>query len=752
MNLNKIKEISKNIEYITDNYSGDENYDQLKTIFLNLMELLGYDETKMVTPGFVLGTETIFDICLKTDTYDVGSDYIYICYEEYNSNISNSIDKVKTVVLYNTNIEDTKTKYYLISNGVAIQVYSNKAIGSCITNIKDLGVIDLRNIENNIDLLEKFEQKSQEILNYEQEIDEDLKIEEKEIKKETKIINKDFFKSKINEISEKINLKNKDLLKKIGLISIPIIFIIIIFNFLFFDGTKNQNIPNKINEESVSNESENNQIDLNKALEDSKKSNDVNYLSIKSILDLQVTNEKIDIKFISDLPENTIVKLGIFCGNDSSYIYFKTLQNGTGNTSFDIPSTWSEEKITVAAYLKFDEDGYIQNKDVIKKYGENGKNIKWDENYSKNMLTYSEVLHSNELVKAFKKDKEKKEAQSLSEKMKNDFINIDTRIDSFGNIKHIPKGYKFDESNISEKTNIYPMIFYDKEQNKSYFYIVCGYVGTQFLRFEKVYFSADGYNWAYDNSTNEKKNTVSGIKKSEWIYFNNNDTNELLGDMQVLSNSKKASISLIGSINKTYSISDSQKQDIKNLLYIYNNYYDNGNKVIDTSYFKEDLQTLNLNYIKKPNKMYERGYKEINSLNEYNNKIEAKKANGENITKEETELLDKLNVTYRVISDSIQDKIMNEIYSQKAVITNNEDLTSNNYMRIYFDYDNNNLNIEDGYISYIDIFEDLSVILPIKESLTNTDNSYVKFYINENIYNELKTYFDSLKYTQILKK
>lgn len=739
MNTNKLQEISSEITYIINNYSNEnDRNNQLKLLFLNLMEFLGYDESMIITPGCVYGTETLFDICLKTDIYDDSSDLIYVRYEDYGSDISNSKEQVENAILYNINPEDNKTKYYLISNGIAIKVYSNKPIASRICNIEDLGIIDMQNLMNSVYLLNNFKINKEENDDFEYN---DEKIEEN-IEKEVK---ENKFKNLLPS--------NKESIIKIALMIGAILLLIIVMKFLFFSNNKEKEVSNTNITETISEKSKDDIINETKVNLEANNTDTVSYLSIKAVLDLTVNNENLKINLISNLPENAVVKIGIFCGDDSQYVYLKTDKEGTGITNFEIPATWGEEKIIVGAYLKFNEEGYKQPSAITKKFGEKGENIEWNPDYSKDMITYSETTHINALVKALLKENQDKKNRELMDTIQKDFSEIDTRVDSFGNIKHVPKGYSFDETNVSEKVNIYPMIFYDKETNTSYFYIICGYVGTQFLRFEGVSYSCDGYNWNYENSTNDKKNKIVGNKKAEWVYFNSIDNSALLGDMQVVSNANDSKMILTGSVNKTFTLSTEEKNIIKQFLYIYKTYYGNGTTVPDTSWFSISGTKISLKYLITPNKMYQRGYKEINSLNAYNQSLSTKRLNGENITTEEQELLDKMNITYRPVSKTIQEKIMNSLLNSNAVSEYYGDYeTDKKYMKIYFDYGNIQNNIENGYIPYINIYEDLTVIVPIKtidSATTKYDKCFAKFSISQTIYNELETYFNNTSYEQI---
>ena len=555
------------------------------------------------------------------------------------------------------------------------------------------------------------------------------------------------------EKPEQKKIVDKDILIKLGLITTGIILVFLVISFLFKGSSTNKTnkeVSNKETDVEVTS-MEKIPVDSNSNLalgNDSEK-----YLTIKGVLDLSVSaNDTLSVKLMSSLEKGAIVKIGIFCGDNSEYKYITTDKDGKGDATFPIPSTWGDEKVTVGAYLKFDEPNYLQPSTITDKYGKNGEYISWTQD-SPDMICYATVNHSNALVIALKEQQEKELAQQLATTIKRDFATIDTRVDAFGNIKHVPAGYSFDETNITEAIHIYPMIYYDVNTNTSYFYIICGYVGTQYYRFSSIGFSADGYNWTYDNGTNPKKNQVVGNKKAEWVYFNNVDSPVLLGDMGLLANSNKVTLSLVGSINKTYDVSSEELAQVKQFLYIYETYYGNGTIVPKTSWFTQNGTTIKLNYIQNPVVMYERGSKEIDSMKALSDKVSNARKNGEAVDETDANTLEIMNKTFRTVSDSMQSKIIDMVQSAEGITLFNDDYETNkNYMKIYFTYKDSNQTIESGYVPYINVYDDCTVIVPIRTITTSTnsyDEVYARFTISESLYNELEMYFNNKNYEQI---
>lgn len=730
IDISKLRNISNEARSILEIGQFDEKAG--KDLFCNFLEVLGYSIESLIFPGgHGNNNEVTFDMACKTDPYVDESVKLYVKFIDREENLNGYEEIVMQTATYEGGVGDNKTKYFIICNYDAFKIYlCNPGVTSLITIDTSWEIVEMTNLEEFLEYLNDLAA-NPEVETEEPDDDSTEKEEEKPVKEKPK-----------KEL-------DKATLTKIGMIVAAIIFIFLIFSFLF----KKDDNPNELPQDTAQEEQiPNNPSSLVNIGNDNASTEA--YLVIKSVLDLNVHNERLTINLISDLEKDAIVKIGIFCGDNSVYDYITINNNGQASMYYDIPATWGDEKVTVGAYLKFSEKGYTQPSNITTKYGTNGEYISWNKEYSKDMLTYSTINHSNALVQALKEQSEADRLNALLNTIEKDFKSIDTRVDSFGNIKHVPKGYSFDETNISENVNIYPMIFYDSETKTSYFYVICGFVSTQFLRFEKVGFSADGYNWVYENSTNVKKNQVVANKKAEWIYFNNIDTRELLGDMDLFSSSNDVTLSLIGSVNKTYTITSEQLNNIKQFLYIYETYYGNGTTVPDVSWFSMSGDTVSLNYIQIPSEMYQRGHLEIESLKTYSNGLSQKRLNGEDISIEETTLLDTMNKTYRLTSDSIENKIMNMLKdATKCEALYYADYeTDRDYMKIYFEYSDNKTDIESGKIPYINIYKDCTVIVPIKTITAQTtayDKVYARFPISQSLYNELSTYYNNKQYEKI---
>lgn len=746
--FNKLKNLSQ--EYM----SGDEkdDRDKMGELILIFLEILGYHDTLVVSAGaYNMAHEQTFDYALKLSENDDSSDRLYVKHVPIEEDLSQYEPLIRETIVAQTMIEDIE-RFYIITNGFAYKIYSNFSNSKEMINLKELGTIVIQNLEekdmrllNKISLKGMKGEQDNEVLNdfsFEDNSPEvDLEEEEKEIKKEikTKDMNKKEFKM------PELNEQNKSLIKKISLIVLAIIILILLFKFLTATPETEVQNNNKIETTENVTQNQNNKVNLT-----ATNKNTESYISISAILDLTVSaKDELDMKLISNLEEGTIVKIGIFCGDNSNYIYSKVNSQGSLNEIFQIPETWGEQKVTVGAYLKFNEKGYTQPDKVTSKYGENGEYISWNEDYAKDMITYSEINHSNALVETLLKEKNAQRERELMNSIEKDFSLIDSRVDAFGNIKHVPKGYSFDETNISENVNIYPMIYYDKASNTSYFYMIYGYVGTQFIRFETVGFSCDGYNWKYENGTNPKKDKIVGNKKAEWIYFNNVDTPELLADMGLVAASSNTQLYLSGSVNAGFNISEDNKAMIKQFLYIYETYYGNGSYVPNTSWFENSGTKVSLNYVKKPSEMRQRGSAEIDSLNTLQNAISQKRLNNETITTDEENLLETMKKTFRPVSETVNQKIYDSIINSTPIAIYYDDYETNkDYFKIYFYYKNQG-EIENGYIPYINIYKDKTVIVPIKTisaTTTGYDKVYAQYSITDTFYDELVTYFNNTNY------
>lgn len=743
MKMSELQAISQFAEQYQDGSVQDENI--YGEILLKFLSWLGYTESSVIAGGaFNMSSEMTFQYALKIYD-DNSSDRVYIKFCSMGEDLSGMEDLIKQTIVAQRN-EDGVTKYYIITNGILYRIYSNTPNGMNLVNLKEEKIINIVDIkDSDYPILEAISLQGLRGENPKMEIDRDLEFDEEpeeEVEEEKVEQPKEKKEFKLPTFDE----KTIDLAKRIALIALGIIILLLIFKFLTAKPgeTKTDETNVNVNISSTSKDiktADSTPVQLNS-----------NLVNVSAVLDLSVSNnDTLSIKFLSDLEEGAIVKLGIFCGDNSNYSYQTIDSTGTFNGTFQIPTTWGDQKVTVGAYLRFDENGYSQPKNVTDKYGKNGEKINWKKEYSANMLTYSEINHSNQLVEALlAKQKEERELQ-LKNAFQKDFAYIDTRVDAFGNIKHVPAGFSFDETNITEARNIYPMIYYDKASNTSYLYIICGYAGTQFVRFESVGFSADGYNWSYDNGTNVKKDSVVGNKKAEWIYFNNVDTPQLINDMGLLSNSNDTQMYLVGAISPTFNITNEDKALIRQFLAIYETYYGNGTFIPDVSWFKNGSNQITLNYIKEPYEMRERSSAELNSLEVLQDSMSQKKLNNEKISKEDEDLLALMKKTFRPVSKTIKGKIYSSLINSEPQALYYDDYeTDKKFFKIYFVYANAG-EIEEGYIPYINVYEDKTVLVPIKtitSSTTSTDKVFAKYEITDTFYNELKTYFANTSYEQ----
>lgn len=714
-------------------------------LLMEVFNFLGYTESSVLSGGaYNMASEQTFQFAIRTDD-DNSSDRVYFKIVEVGVDLSGFEQDIRETIVAHQGVVGL-TKYYVITNGIIYKIYQNTPSETELIRIEDVGTV-------NLTVPAKDDAKIFSIISMQglkgepQNFDiDDINLDEPEEEPEEEP--KEEAKQKKEIKLPTIDEKTIDLIKKISLVVLAIIILLLVFKFLTAKPDSEKTSETNINIDVNKNDDTKNKTNTNSSLI----TIDSNLENISAVLDLSVSkNDTLSIKFISDLEEGAIVKLGIFCGDNSNYSYQKIDSTGTFNGTFQIPATWGEQKVTVGAYLRFDESGYSQPENVKKRYGSNGEKINWNKDYSANMITYSEINHSNQLVEALlKKQAEERELQ-LKNAFEKDFAYIDTRVDAFGNIKHVPAGFSFDETNITESRNIYPMIYYDKASNTSYFYIICGYAGTQFVRFESVGFACDGYNWSYDNGTNVKKDTVVGNKKAEWIYFNNVDTPQLLNDMGLVAASKDTQLYLVGAISPSFNITAEDKASIAQFLAIYETYYGNGTFVPDVSLFKESTQNITLNYIKEPIEMRERSSAELNSLILLQNSMSQKKLNNEEISKDDEELLEMMKKTFRPISKTMKGKIYSSVVNSEPTALYYDDYeTGKKFFKIYFVYSATG-EIEDGYIPYINVYEDRTVIIPIKTitaKTTSADKVFAQYQITDTFYNELKTYFANTNYEQ----
>jgi len=393
MNFDALTKLSQICKNYLDTGKGSERKVS-ENLLINLFEILGYHDELIVSPGaYNMDGEVSFQYALKKNNNENELAKVYIKVIDFGEDITTYEQEIHDTCLYQTHINDDRA-YYVVTNCYLYKVYLNIPDGSNVVNLKELGNIQLSELDSEgVNLMKKLcLNEDENINNYEAEDRDNLSDEDSNTSQEN------------NTDKEKTQLNiNKSLITKIGLIFVAIIFILLIFKFLFEGNIKNpeaiDNKPNSENHDLLEDEPNLKDSNFN-----SPNSSTVSYLNISAVLDLKVSSDEVlSIKMISNLEERAVVKLGIFSGDNSKYLYSKVNKDGTFETSFKIPETWGDPNVLVGAYLKFNEGENPQPSNVIEKYGKNGENIIWKEDYSKDMITFSEITHSNKLVEALLK-------------------------------------------------------------------------------------------------------------------------------------------------------------------------------------------------------------------------------------------------------------------------------------------------------------------------------------------------------------
>ena len=340
-----LRRISADISTLMNASDSDENNSKLMELFYSLVEELGYEDNMIVTPGaFDENGETVFQAALKTDPYIDESIKIYVKFVSKGEDISQYADLVTRVATYALGIDSNKTTYFIVCNLLSFKIYKvEPGQTSLITIDESYEIVDMSNLMEYKYLLDILQAKEE---------DEHNEIIPPPVKEE----------APPKETKEK-TLISKELLIRIGLIISGIILIFLVISFLFKKDDNQNQIDN-----STQNPQTSQSNDLARPNQGNQGQNPnqggistESYLTIKGVLDLSVTaKEVLNITLISDLEKGAIVKIGIWCGDNTEYKYINIDSNGQGNTSFNIPSTWGDEKIAVGAYLKFNEANYVQ--------------------------------------------------------------------------------------------------------------------------------------------------------------------------------------------------------------------------------------------------------------------------------------------------------------------------------------------------------------------------------------------------------
>ena len=732
----------------------DINKNKMEILF-PLIEILGYDTTSpyevVVSPVYNISGTQSFDYGLAEDVEE-GKFKVVIKIVEYGTDFSKYSDLLKEAFAINDNI-----RYAIITDCFNYQVFENSGdeMQTLVDLIADFAIIALD--DNDMNFLQIISKNGKLNVNSLYAVEKDMFddfVQEEEQKpsedlNESKPVDKKpVFSGILNFVKDPDKQK---VVVRAGLMIIGGLLILMIAKFLMVgqspatSGDPSQNDTNIVSNPNSS-------LGLNQL---KIKDAGIQYINLNPVLKLHVyqPQDELEISLFSpnkEIPEGAVIKYEIYCGDFKKVIYSKIDKNGESKERFQIPDNWENPEVTVVAYLRFDEEDYPQPEVVKKAFGANGQYIIQKEGYPQYGLTYATTTHENQAVADYLRRIEEEKNQQLAITREKDFSKLETRIDPVGNIKHLPKGFEMDSANIKENRNIYPMIFYDANEKHAYFYIVAGFNSRQWIMFESIYFYGDGNKWSYSVGSNKKRQSLSDSYLSEWIYFNEIDTPTLLNDMNVLANSNNAKITFYGYQKKEHVLTQEEKDNINYMLYIYSTYYNNGKATPSVDWFNKTYQKVDLSYIVKPNDMRERdsaNYKELKSLAET---LAAKRTKGEDITKDEQELLDKMNSLYKPVSKELQEELYKVISSTTGLAIYDEDYENgpNSYFKIYFVYDKE-INAENGYIPWINVYSNKKVHVPLRTDMASAnkyDKTLVEFEISSELYNKLAEWFKSQTY------
>ena len=476
----------------------------------------------------------------------------------------------------------------------------------------------------------------------------------------------------------------------------------------------------------------------------------IQFINLKNILELNVyqPGDKLEINLISDILKDAIIKFEIYCGDEKAIVYSTVNEKGQAHSNFNIPESWSNPEIQVIAYMRFDENDYIQPKEIREKYGEKGEYIVQQSDTQIYSLVSNKTTHNNESVQKYLEEYEYNKKAQLTKDMPNDFSKVEYMIDPYGNLKIVPEGYSLTYSNISENRYIYPQIYYDTTRQKAYFYIVAGHTGRDLINMRAITFEANGHKWGYEIGTNQKETSVNGGLAAEWVYFNDTDTPKLLNDMTLLANANISQVNAVGHKRKTHDLTDEEKSNIKQFLYLYQKYFVDSFVFTPEMLSGELLKDVNLNYIKKPISIKVRTQVEVNQIEKQKSLIKNKEQNGEDVT-EDTKRLTEMETMFKYLSSENITSLYNEISNSVGQEDFSDDKNSKNYIILFPEYENKDGQIEQGYPTEIIIYKDQTIHVQIKGDALKGDDLtaiYVKTKISEQLFNKLTNDIESASY------
>lgn len=479
------------------------------------------------------------------------------------------------------------------------------------------------------------------------------------------------------------------------------------------------------------------------------------YIEIQAMIGTKLyTGDELELSLLNtNILEGTIIKFEITCGNYKDYAYAVIDKTGECSVRYQIPEEWYLPDVGIVAYMRFDEEGEYEQPNAVKsKYGNAGEYIITPEGAPLYAIAYTYTTHENAAVVAYINKQNADKAAQLQATREKDFSQVEILVDIKGNIKMVPEGYSLTEANISENRYIYPVIQYEADRGRAFFYIVVGYVGKNWIMFDSTTFTADTYVWGYEVSSNEKKTDLSGHALSEWVYYNDYDTPTLLADMKLLSSSNTCSVKLTGPASKTHTITEEEKSNLKFFLYMYSTYFDNGNSVPDVEWFTPSNEsTIDLSYLVMPDEVRARNSSEELEMESTLATIVDKRANGLIVTDTEQSLYNRMTKTYIPIDMNLFKEIFSEIKKSDAyaIYDNDYEHGSNSWIRFYLFYkDTNQGTIETGYIPYITIYSNKTVHIPLlsANNASQYDKTLVETTISPELYSKIITYLKNSTY------
>jgi hypothetical protein len=464
-----------------------------------------------------------------------------------------------------------------------------------------------------------------------------------------------------------------------------------------------------------------------------------------------------------NIPAGANIKFEFINGTYKDVIYVQIGADGKATTTYTIPSFWDNAETIVMTYLRFDEPAYPQPSTVKNQFGEIGDKIIGKEGApDKFAITFGKVSYDSQAVKdRLAIEAAEKEALERQERMEV-FSNLEIRVDSLGNWKVLPKDFNMNEVNITESRNIYPQIFFDGKEQEAYFYLVCGTINQmQVIRFTDVVFYADGFQWAYQVSSNTKEISVTGGVATEWVYFHNLNTPTLVSDAKLLADSEVSKVVFKGDKIKEHILSDKEKNSILSLVKVYEKYFKTAPKqewLVELENYKNGAldtgnvaNSIKLNYIKKPASMLERDSDAEKELVSYISEIQSKRLNNQQISMDEETKLDLLMNRYREMPDDLESSLYSEIINATATTISNPNVNDLNsgYYKIYFKH-NISPNIESGYLNEVYILPDKTMIVPIKTMALNAqDKAFASFKLSSDTFNEFISFIAKTNYSNV---